>query len=168
MIREAAFSDAVAIANIYNYYILNTVITFEIDPINPQEIIKRMEKYKEAGPYLVAEEDGEVIGYAYVSKFRERPAYEHSVETSIYLKNGCDGKGLGTKLYSELLTQVALKSHTIIGGIALPNEASVKLHEKCGFKKVAHFSEVGLKFGKWIDVGFWQREGMYTGRQINK
>ena len=161
MIREATSSDAASIADIYNYYILNTVITFELDPITPQEIIKRMEKHKETGPYLVSEEEGEVIGYAYASKFRERPAYEHSVETSIYLKNGCGGKGLGTRLYAELLSQTALQRHTIIGGIALPNEASVRLHEKCGFKKVGHFSEVGRKFGKWIDVGFWQKNGFF-------
>lgn len=159
MIREATFSDANTIADIYNYYVLNTVITFELDPITPQEVMQRMEKYKEVGPYLVCEEDGMVIGYAYVSKFRERPAYEYSVESSIYLKIGCGGKGLGTRLYSELLSQVSPRRHTIIGGIALPNEASVKLHEKCGFKKVAHFSEVGRKFGKWIDVGFWQMDG---------
>jgi phosphinothricin acetyltransferase len=161
MIREATFSDAKAIADIYNYYIMNTIITFELDPLPPEEIVKRMEKYKEVGPYLVIEADGEIIGYAYVSKFRERPAYEHSVETSIYLKNGCSGKGLGTRLYSELLSQVALQRHAIIGGIALPNEASVRLHERCGFKKVAHFSEVGRKFGKWIDVGFWRKNGFY-------
>lgn len=159
MIREAIFSDAASIAEIYNYYILNTVITFELDPITPQEIAHRMEKYKEVGPYLVCEEDKEIVGYAYVSKFRERPAYQHSVETSIYLKNGCGGQGLGTKLYGELLSQVSLEHHVIIGGIALPNEASVKLHEKCGFKKVGHFSEVGRKFDRWIDVGFWQRNG---------
>ena len=159
MIREATFSDAGAITAIYNYYILNTTITFELYPITRGETIKRMEKYKEVGPYLVYEEDGEVIGYAYVSKFRERQAYEHSVESSIYLKNGCSGKGLGTKLYSELLSQVSLQCHAIIGGIALPNEASVRLHEKCGFRIVAHFSEVGWKFEKWIDVGFWQRAG---------
>jgi phosphinothricin acetyltransferase len=159
MIREAVFSDANAITAIYNYYILNTAITFELYPITRGETIKRMEKYKEVGPYLVYEENGEVIGYAYVSKFRERPAYEHSVETSIYLKNGCGGKGRGAKLYSELLSQVSRQRHTIIGGIALPNDASIKLHEKCGFKKVAHFSEVGRKFGNWIDVGFWQKDG---------
>jgi phosphinothricin acetyltransferase len=159
MIREAVFSDAQAIADIYNYYILNTVITFELDPIIPQEIMMRMKKYKEVGPYLVCEENEKVIGYAYVSKFRERPAYEHSIEASIYLKNGCVGKGLGTRLYSELLCQASRQHHAIIGGIALPNEASVRLHEKCGFRKVAHFSEVGRKFGKWIDVGFWQKEG---------
>ncbi|HMB22773.1 MAG: N-acetyltransferase family protein [Chloroflexota bacterium] len=161
MIREAIFSDAASITEIYNYYILNTVITFELDPVTPQEIVHRMEKYKETGPYLVCEEDKEIVGYAYVSKFRERPAYEHSIEASIYLKNGCGGKGLGTKLYGELLSQVLLEHHVIIGGIALPNEASVKLHEKCGFKKVAHFSEVGRKFGKWIDVGFWQKDGFF-------
>lgn len=159
MIREATVADTGAIADIYNYYVLNTVITFELDPVIPQEIINRMERYKEAGPYLVSEEDGEVIGYAYTSKFRERPAYEHSVETSIYLKNGCGGKGLGTKLYAELLSQITLQRHTIIGGIALPNEASIRLHEKCGFRKVAQFSEVGRKFGRWIDVGFWQKNG---------
>lgn len=159
MIREATFSDAEAIADIYNYYILNTVITFELDPITPQEIMKRLEKYKEVGPYLAYEENGEVIGYAYVSKFRERPAYEHSVESSIYMKKGAGGKGRGTKLYSELLSQVSVQCHVIIGGIALPNEASVKLHEKCGFRKVAHFLGVGRKFGKWIDVGFWQKNG---------
>ena len=159
MIREATVSDAKAIAEIYNYYVLNTVITFEFDPVTPQEITQRMEKYKEVGPFLVYEEKGEVIGYTYVSQFRERKAYEHSVESTIYLKHGVGGKGLGAKLYSELLLQVSSQRHTIIGGIALPNEASVKLHERCGFIKVAHFSEVGKKFGKWIDVGFWQREG---------
>jgi len=157
MIREAKFSDARMIAEIYNYYILNTIITFELAPITPQEIVTRMEKYKDVGPYLVYEENGEVIGYAYVSKFRERKAYEHSVESTIYLKNGFGGKGLGSKLYSELLSRVSSKRHAIIGGIALPNEESIKLHEKCGFRKVGHFSEVGRKFGKWIDVGFWQK-----------
>ena len=159
MIREAELSDAGMIAEIYNYYILNTVITFELDPVTPQEILLRMEKYKQVGPYLVYEEDGEVIGYSYVSRFRERKAYEHSVESTIYLKHGFGGKGLGTKLYSELLSQVSSQRHTMIGGVALPNEASVKLHERCGFRKVAHFSEVGKKFGKWVDVGFWQKHG---------
>jgi phosphinothricin acetyltransferase len=159
MIRFVTPSDAIAIAEIYNYYILNSVITFELDPVTPQEITSRMEKYKEIGPYLVYEERGEILGYAYVSKFRERKAYENSAESTIYLKNGYGGKGLGYQLYMELLSQVALQRHTIIGGIALPNEASVRLHEKCGFRKVAHFSEVGRKFGKWIDVGFWQKNG---------
>ncbi len=159
MIREATFSDASAITAIYNYYILNTTLTFELYPITRGETIKRMEKFKEVGPYLVYEKDGETIGYAYVSRFRERQAYQHSVESNIYLKNDWCGKGLGTRLYSELLSQVSLQCHAIIGEIALPNEAGVRLHERCGFRKVAHFSEAGWKFEKWIDVGFWQREG---------
>ena len=159
MIREAKFSDAKMIADIYNYYILNTVITFELEPIPPQEIVKRMEKYKEVGPYLVYEENHEIIGYAYVSRFRERKAYENSVESTIYLKNGSGSQGLGSRLYGELLSNVSQQYHMIIAGIALPNEASVRLHERCGFIKVGCFSEVGRKFGKWIDVGFWQKGG---------
>jgi phosphinothricin acetyltransferase len=157
MIREAQYSDTKAIAEIYNYYIHNTIITFEMEPVTVEEIASRMEKYKQLGPYLVYEENGEVTGYTYVSKFRERKAYENSVESTIYLKHGSGGKGVGFQLYSELLKQVLAKYHVIIAGIALPNEASVRLHEKCGFKKIGHFSEVGRKFEKWIDVGFWEK-----------
>jgi len=157
MIRKAAYSDAKTISEIYNYYILNTTVTFELDPITPEEVVDRMKKYEKIGPYLVYEENGEVVGYAYVSRFRERKAYDHSVESTIYLKNGFGGNGIGTKLYSELLSKVLSNYHTIIGGISLPNDASIRLHEKCGFKKIGYFSEVGNKFGKWIDVGFWQK-----------
>ena len=95
MIREANFSDAERIAEIYNYYILHTVFTFEVEPITPQEITMRMKKSQQMGPYLVYEEDGDVIGYTYVSTFPERKAYEHSVESTIYLKHGFGGKGIG-------------------------------------------------------------------------
>ena len=159
MVREAHNSDAKMIAEIYNHYIIHTAITFETETISPKEIVSRMEKYKQVGPYLVYEEDGEVIGYTYVSRFRERKAYENTIESTIYLKNGLGGRGIGSKLYMEMLDRVSTKYHVIIGGIALPNDASVKLHEKFGFKKVAHFSEVGRKFGQWIDVGFWQKNG---------
>ena len=157
LIRHAASSDAAAIAEIYNYYILYTIITFEFEPVTPDEIAHRMEKYKELGPFLVCEEENEVVGYAYVSKFRERPAYDQTVESTIYLKNGLGGRGLGTKLYSELIAQVERERHLIVGVLALPNEASVRLHEKCGFIKTGYLSEAGRKFGKWIDIGFWQK-----------
>jgi L-amino acid N-acyltransferase YncA len=157
MIRFVTPSDATVIAEIYNYYIANTIITFETEPVAPEEIAARIEKHSQVGPYLVYEDKGEVVGYAYVSRFRERKAYEQTVESTIYIKNGSGGKGIGFNLYSELLFQAALKYHTITAGISLPNEASVRLHEKCGFRKVAHFSEVGRKFGRWIDVGFWQK-----------
>jgi len=159
MIRKALNSDARTISEIYNYYIIHTSITFEIETITPEDIVNRMEIYRQVGPYLVYEEKGEVLGYAYVSRFRERKAYENSIESTIYLRNGFGGKGMGYKLYSELLSRVSHKYHAIVGGIALPNDASIRLHEKCGFKKVAHFSEVGRKFEKWIDVGFWQKSG---------
>ena len=157
MIRIVTQDDAAAIAEIYNYYILNTIITFEMEVVTPEEIASRIEKYLKIGPYLVYEENGEVVGYAYFSNFRERKAYENTVESTIYLKNGLGGKGIGFQLYSELLAQAALKYHTVIAGISLPNEASIRLHEKCGFRKIGHFSEVGRKFGEWIDVGFWQK-----------
>jgi phosphinothricin acetyltransferase len=159
MIREALHSDAQMISEIYNHYIVHSVITFETETISPEEIIHRMEKYKQIGPYLVYEENGEVVGYAYVSRFRERKAYDNSIESTIYLKDGLGRQGIGSKLYSELLAKVSLNYHIIVAGIALPNDASVRLHEKCGFKKVGHFSEVGRKFEKWIDVGFWQKSG---------
>jgi len=159
MIRIVNPYDAPAIAEIYKYYILNTIITFETEVVTPEEIARRIEKYLKIGPYLVYEENSEVVGYAYLSNFRERKAYENTVESTIYLRNGQGGRGVGFQLYSELLAQAALKYHTVIAGISLPNEASVRLHEKCGFKKVGHFAEVGRKFDEWIDVGFWQKNG---------
>lgn len=159
MIREVLDSDARAITEIYNYYIINTVITFELEPITSDEIAHRIEKYRQIAPYLVYEENGEVIGYSYASMFRERKAYENSVESTIYLKHGYGRKGIGFQLYSEFLSRVSAKYHIIVAGITVPNDASVKLHEKCGFVKVGHFSEVGRKFDRWLDVGFWQRNG---------
>lgn len=160
MIRPVNPSDALAISEIYNYYILNTIVTFEMAPVTPEEIAARIQKYSQIGSYLVYEDNKEIVGYAYLSNFRERKAYENTVESTIYLKNGLGGKGIGFQLYSELLSQATSKYHTIVAGISLPNEASVQLHEKCGFKKVGHFSEVGRKFGEWIDVGFWQKNGI--------
>jgi len=161
MIREAINSDADAIAEIYNYYIVNTNITFELEPVSALEISDRISHYKTIGPYLVYEDNNTILGYAYVSKFRERKAYDNSVESTIYLRNGVGGHGIGFKLYSTLLQQIESKYHVVIGVIALPNDASVKLHEKCGFKKVGHLTEVGYKFNKWIDVGYWQKQNEY-------
>lgn len=157
-IREALPEDAKAIADIYNPYILNTVITFEEDPVTPEEILSRIEKVQALGlPYLVMEQNQRVIGYAYASQWRLRAAYRHTVETSIYLNQALAGKGLGTILYKELLDRLrTLHIHVVLGGITLPNPVSVGLHEKLGFNKVAHFPQVGYKFGRWLDVGFWE------------
>jgi len=97
------------------------------------------------------------MGYAYANKWKSRRAYKHSVESTIYIQSGELYKGIGTILYGELINRLKnLGFHSIIGGIAMPNEASINLHEKLGFEKVAHFKEVGFKFEKWIDVGYWE------------
>jgi phosphinothricin acetyltransferase len=107
----------------------------------------------------VAEDAGAVIGYAYAAKWNARSAYRHTVETSIYLSHLSVSRGWGTRLYQTLFDMLRNQSiHVVIGGITLPNPASIALHEKFGIKKVAHFMEVGYKFGQWLDVGYWQSE----------
>ncbi len=109
-------------------------------------------------PWLVAQSRDGVIGFAYASAWKGRCAYRYSVESTVYLEPGAAGRGLGTALYSALLERLReLGCHAVIGGIALPNEPSVALHEKLGMRKVAHFAQVGFKFGRWVDVGYWQR-----------
>lgn len=158
MIRQAVATDAEAIARIYNYYILDTTVTFEEQPVAPAQMAERIAAVIAASlPWLVVEQDGSILGYARASKWKERSAYRFSVETTIYLAPHCQGKGIGTNLYQHLLKQLKdLELHLAIGGVALPNAASVALHEKLGFRKVAHFNEVGFKFGTWIDVAYWQ------------
>ncbi len=158
MIRPATANDADSVARIYNHYILNTIITFEEQPVSAQEIAARIsEVTSTALPWLVAEDAGQIIGYAYASKWKGRCAYRFSVESTVYVDQCAIGKGYGTRLYERLFA--ALKAggmHVVIGGIALPNPASIALHEKLGLRKVAHFNEVGFKFQNWIDVGYWQ------------
>lgn len=158
MIRAAENKDAQAIADIYNYYIENSVVTFEEQAVSKQDMVCRIEEtYTEKLPYLVLEIDDRIIGYAYSSKWKGRCAYRYSVEVTVYLNIQIGGKGYGSQLYDRLFFQLAeLGFHIAIAGISLPNEASIALHEKFGMKKVAHFAEVGFKFGEWVDVGYWQ------------
>ena len=160
MIREATANDAQAVADIYNHYILNTVITFEEEAVGAGDMLKRFEKVRLAGySWLVAEENNNVIGYAYAAKWHERAAYRHTVEVSVYLAPDVLTRGWGTKLYEALFAELRKTStRAVIGGIALPNPASVAIHEKFGMKQVAHFTQVGFKFGQWIDVGHWQMQ----------
>lgn len=156
--RPATAIDAAALARIYNYYVLNTVITFEEEPVSAATMATRVAEVQSASlPWLVAEVDGVVVGYTYASKWKVRSAYRYSVETTIYLEQGREGQGLGTRLYSELLRILREQGiHAAIGGAALPNEASVALHEKLGFERVATFRQVGFKFQQWVDVAYWQ------------
>jgi phosphinothricin acetyltransferase len=120
---------------------------------------RRMEEVWSASlPWLVAELGGHVVGYAYASKWKARYGYRFSTEISVYLDAAHGGRGMGSKLYDQLFPMLRDRGvHSAIGGIALPNEASVALHEKFGLEKVAHFKEVGIKFNQWIDVGYRQR-----------
>jgi phosphinothricin acetyltransferase len=156
--RHAAPDDAAGIAEIYNYYVANTVVTFEEAAVSPDEMRRRMDDVSAASlPWLVAELDGRIVGYAYATKWKARSAYRYSVETTVYLADGLARKGVGSQLYTELFRLLRDRGlHVAIGGIALPNPASVALHEKFDMRKVAHFEQVGFKIGRWVDVGYWQ------------
>jgi phosphinothricin acetyltransferase len=157
-IRPATPADAGRICPIYNHYVTTTTVSFEEDAVGEQEMAQRIADVGAAGlPWLVLEVDGTLAGYAYATKWRVRPAYRHSVESSVYLDRAFAGRGFGRLLYGALLDALrARELHLVIGGIALPNDASIGLHEALGFRKVAQFSEVGKKFGNWIDVGYWE------------
>lgn len=158
IIRPATIADAAAICDIYNPYILDTVISFETEPVTPEQMSHRILDITSQFPWLACVEDGKILGYAYATKWRARAAYQHAVETSVYLSPAAAGKGFGSALYRALIAELKkLPVHVVIGGIALPNAASVALHEKMGYEKVAHFAQVGKKFERWIDVGYWQR-----------
>lgn len=157
MIRNAKVEDAEAICGIYNHYICNTIYTFEEAPVSTEEMRNRIAKVTSAMPWLVSEEKEKINGYTYATEWKIRSAYRFSAESTVYLHPGSIGRGMGRRLYESLLTELRERSlHSVIGGIALPNENSVALHELLGFRKVAHFSEVGWKFDKWIDVGYWE------------
>ena len=158
VIRGATVADAESIARIYNYYVAHTVISFEEEPVATEAMAERIADVQSIGlPWLVAQIGGDVVGYAYASKWKVRAAYRHSAETSVYLEHGREGKGIGRPLCAALLPPLRDKGiHIAIGGAALPNPASVALHEKLGFDHVATFRQVGFKHGRWVDVAYWQ------------
>ena len=156
MIRKATVNDASAIAIIYNHYILNSTFTFEEEVVDESIIIKRLcanEKHQ----WWVYEEDGKILGYAYPSIWKARTAYRFTVESSLYINLDNQKRGIGTKLYNKLIQALKKEGfHVILAGISLPNDISIFFHEKIGFKKVAHLKDVGFKFEKWIDIGYWE------------
>jgi L-amino acid N-acyltransferase YncA len=158
-IREAGAEDGADLARIYNHYIAHTVVTFEEAALSASEMCARVAEVSAAQlPWLVAHSSVGLSGFAYASRWKGRCAYRFSVESTVYLDPAAVGQGIGTALYSALLLRLEeLGCHVVIGGIALPNQASVALHERLGMRKVAHFAEVGFKFGRWVDVGYWQR-----------
>jgi len=159
MIRSVTEKDYSEISVIYNHYITHSIATFELEVISPEVIKDRVLKVQSAGlPWLVAEDsNGRVVGYAYASKWKERLAYENSVEVTVYLHPELTAKGMGSCLYQVLFDELKKASiHAVMAGISLPNQASIGLHEKFGMQKVAQFSQVGRKFERWTDVGYWQ------------
>jgi len=158
MIRPATTADAQAICDIYNPYIEETVITFEEVTVDAAAMAQRIADIQKQHMWYVAEDGGRLLGYAYAGPWRPRTAYRHAVETSVYLAPDAMRRGVGRALYATVLDELPTKGfRCAMGGIALPNDPSVALHEAMGFVKVAHFADVGFKFGQWIDVGYWQR-----------
>lgn len=160
MIRNVDNADARPIADIYNHYISSSFATFEEKPVSEQAMRERFAGIAAQDlPWLVAENDSDdLVGYAYATGWRARSAYRHSVEITVYVAHTELSCGWGRRLYDALFRRLEiLPVHCVIAGITLPNPASVSLHEHFGMKKVAHFEQVGRKFGQWVDVGYWQR-----------
>lgn len=157
MLRPCSPADAASIATIYNHYVRETVVTFEEAPISANDMAQRIADVTDRLPWLVWEEDARVVGYACATPWKVRAAYRHSVESSIYLAPEATGRGIGKRLYAALIADLRERGlHCVIGGAALPNAASVALHESLGFTKVAEFRQVGYKFNRWIDVAYWE------------
>ena len=158
-IRAATPEDAASIADIYAPYVTASAVSFEAEPPGPDEIRGRMAAGADLYPWLAAEEEGGgLAGYAYAAAFRTRIAYRFTVETTIYLRAEAQGRGLGRLLYAPLLALLERQGFTqAIAAIALPNDASVRLHERLGFRHAGTYAQVGRKLGTWWDVGLWQR-----------
>ncbi len=159
IIRAAEHRDLTALTALYNHYVEHTVITFDLEPWTVQRRVEWFSHYAETGPHrlLVGERDGRLVGYASSSTFRPKAAYGRSVETSVYLDHAQVGRGDGTRLYTALLDELATEEvHRAYAGVALPNDASIRLHRRLGFIPVGTFREVGFKFGRYVDVEWFE------------
>jgi L-amino acid N-acyltransferase YncA len=158
VIRPGRPGDAQALADIYNVYVRGALSTFEETPVSAETMAGRMKDSLDAGlPWLVAEAGGRPLGYSYAGVWKARSAYRYVAETSIYLDEAARGRKLGKRLYGALIDVLRAKNlHQLIAGIAVPNDASVALHESFGYRKTAHFEQIGYKLGRWLDVTYWQ------------
>ena len=155
-LRFAHGGDAEAVTAIYAPIVATTAISFETEPPTVPEMAQRIDKTLAHWPWLVCDRGGEVLGYAYASRHRERAAYQWSVDVSVYVHPRAHRSGVGRALYTSLVRLLALQGfYTAYAGITLPNPASVGLHEAVGFKPVGIYHNVGFKLGAWHDVGWW-------------
>jgi phosphinothricin acetyltransferase len=160
LIRHVQESDLPALLAIYNHYVINTHITFDLEPRTLQQRREWMRAYAETGRHqcFVAVANGTAIGWAASGRFKDRAAYDTSVETSVYLAPDAHGRGLGRRLYSALFDALAREDvHRAFGGVALPNDASIGLHLAMGFEPCGTYREVGRKFGRYWDVAWYER-----------
>lgn len=157
-IRVATLDDASALLEIYRPFVESTAASFELEPPSVAEFANRIERALSKWTWLVAECDSQVAGYSYASAHRERAAYALSVETSVYLAPDFRGKGVAKTLYDELFHFLKASGfHSAYAGVTLPNEASVRFHEKFGFQLIGTCPKVGYKFGEWHDVVWYYR-----------
>lgn len=159
-IRPASRADLPRLAEIYNYYIINTAITFDLEPYSAETRAPWFEEHTEGARHQmqVAVENGIVIGYACTGRFRDKAAYKPTVEASIYCAPEATGRGVGSMLYEALFELLAGEDvHRLVAGVTIPNDASIALHKRFGFREIGTFSEVGYKFGRWWDVTWLER-----------
>ncbi|HEU4969202.1 arsinothricin resistance N-acetyltransferase ArsN1 family B [Sphingomonas sp.] len=159
IVRVARAEDAEAIAAIYAPHVTGGVASFEEQAPDAAAMRARIAKLEGRFPWLVAEDEGRLLGYAYADRFRDRTAYRWAVETTVYIAAGAQRRGVGRLLYARLLDILRGQGFTqVIAAISLPNDASVKLHELAGFRRAGVYRQVGWKLGRWVDVGLWQAE----------
>jgi len=165
VVRPAVPEDSIAIATLYNRFVIESTATFELAPVDAATMAERLEGSPAGLRWLVVESSAErVVGYASVAPWKPRGAYARTVETSVYLEAGHQGQGLGKAVYGQLLGEIWSQGyHAALAGIALPNAISIGLHERLGFQKAGVLKEVGFKFGRWIDIGYWQALQPGTG-----
>ncbi len=164
-IRDIESGDLAQVTEIYNYYVTHTAITFDIKTFSPEERAPWFEQFRPGRLHqcLVIEAENEVLGYASSSKFRVKPAYDQSIEVTIYLKADAAGRGLGYRLYNQLFTNLTdLQIHRAYAIIALPNPQSVKLHKSFGFKTAGTLTQVGYKFGQYHDTLWLEKQFTYS------
>lgn len=162
VIRDATPEDAESVSSIYAPYVSDTVISFEAEPPTAEEMLTRMGRTTDRLPWLVMEDPNSqsaLLGYAYATQFRSREAYRNTAESTVYVRRDVHRQGVGRALMLSLLERLRVAEfHRVIAGVTLPNEGSVGLHESLGFRQVGVFTEMGRKFDRWLDVGFWELE----------